>query len=117
MELIIGGAYQGKLTYAVKKYGFSKEDLFDLAEGLPGREYRCYYHLEALSRRGLSSAEILALIPENAVVISREIGAGIVPMDPAERLWREAHGAVLRALAERADSVTRIFCGFAEVIK
>ncbi len=117
MELIIGGAYQGKLTYAVKKYGLSEEELFDLAEGLPEREYRCYYHLEALSLRGLAPEEILALIPENAVVISREIGAGLVPMDPFLRLRREAHGAVLRALAERACSVTRIFCGLAEKLK
>lgn len=124
MELIIGGAYQGKLTYAKNKYGFSDEELFDLSSGLPEGERACFYHLEALTKRaseaGLSSDEIVKkLMPhtKNAVVISREIGCGIVPMEPKERLYRETHGAVLRALAADADSVTRIFCGLPEVLK
>lgn len=124
MELIIGGAYQGKLTYAVKKYGFPQEELFDLSSGFPEREYACCYHLEALTRsaagEGLSPDEIakrLAPHIKNAVVISREVGCGIVPMEPFERLWRETHGAVLRRLAAEANSVTRIFCGLAEVLK
>ena len=55
------------------------------------------------------------VLPE--VVISREIGSGVVPMDPRERAWRELHGQVLRFLAERAKGVTRIFCGLPEVLK
>ena len=124
MELIIGGAYQGKLTYAVNKYGFKEEELFDLSSGFPEGEYRCFYHLEALTRRaceaGLSYGEIVKrLMPyiKNGVVVSREIGCGIVPMEPSLRLYRETHGAVLRALADEADSVTRIFCGLSEVLK
>lgn len=124
MELIIGGAYQGKLTYAKNKYGFTDGELFDLSSGFPEGGYACFYHLETLTRRaaaeGLSSDEIVKkLMPhiKNAVVISREIGCGIVPMEPAERLYRETHGAVLRALASDSDSVTRIFCGLPEVLK
>ena len=124
MELILGGAYQGKLTYAVNKYGFKEEELFDLSSGFPEKACACFYHMETLTRRaaaeGLSSDEIVKkLMPhiKNAVVISREIGCGIVPMDPVERLYREMHGAVLRALAADADSVTRIFCGLPEVLK
>lgn len=123
MELIIGGAYQGKLTYAVKKHGFGSEELFDLSLGFPDGEYGCFYHLEALTRRaaegGLSPEEIVKrLMPhiKNAVVISREIGCGIVPLDGGERLYRETHGAVLRALAGEADSVTRIFCGIPDAL-
>ena len=124
MELIIGGAYQGKLTYAVNKYGFPKEELFDLSSGFPEGEYACFYHLEALTRlasgEGLPGEEIAKrLLPhiKNSVVISREIGCGIVPMDPGERLYREAHGTVLRLLAENAGAVTRIFCGIEEKLK
>lgn len=124
MELIIGGAYQGKLGYAAKKYGLEEGEVFDLENGFPEREYRCFRHLETLTKRasneGLSAEETASrLIPfiKNAAVISREIGCGIVPMDPAERLYRELHGAVLRLLAEEADRVTRIFCGLGEVLK
>ncbi len=124
MELIIGGAYQGKLTYAVNKYGFSDEELFDLFSGFPKSGCACFYHLEALTKSaaeaGLSPEDIVkALMPhiKNAVVISREIGCGVVPMEQSERLFRETHGAVLRQLSERADRVTRIFCGLEEILK
>ena len=124
MELIIGGAYQGKLTYAVKKYNLSQSDLCDLNYGFPSGGYRCYYHFERLTRaaadEGISAAELVnALLPyiKNSVIISREIGCGIVPTDKTERLYRELHGEAIRLLAETADSVTRIFLGLPEVLK
>ena len=124
MDLIIGGAYQGKLTYAVEKYGFKPDELFGLSSGFPEKAYDCFFHLEAITRRaaaeGLSSDELVKkLMPhiKNSVIVSREIGCGIVPMEPIERLYRELHGSVLRALASEADSVTRIFCGLPEVLK
>lgn len=54
---------------------------------------------------------------ENAVVITREVGGGIVPMDGAEREWREVHGTFVQQLAHRAHHVTRILCGLPEVLK
>ena len=49
MKLIIGGAYQGKLTWAVEQFGLTPDMLCDLARGFqPGK--RCYYHLEAFTR-------------------------------------------------------------------
>ena len=118
MELIIGGAYQGKLSSAVKTHGFKQDELFDLACGMPDRAYPCYYHLEesvkAAVKNGMDAEgflELLLTYGKDAVIISREIGAGIVPMDPFERLYREIHGQVLRKLAERADTVVRVICG------
>ena len=124
MELIIGGAYQGKLSFAVKEKGFSDKQLFDLSKGFPTVAFPCFYHLEALSRiscaEGMDEEAILEkLLPyiENSVIISREIGSGIVPMDAFERLWRERHGRLLSMLAARAERVTRVFCGLSEVLK
>ena len=55
MKLIIGGAYQGKLTWAVEQFGLAPDTLCDLAQGFqPGK--RCYYHLEAFTRGGIGSA-------------------------------------------------------------
>lgn len=111
MTVIFGGAYQGKLSWAVEHFGLQEQMLCDLAEGfLPGRA--CYYHLEAASRRGERPD-----FPPEAVIISREVGSGIVPMDPEERAWREHHGSLLRQLCREADHVYRIFCGIAEVLK
>lgn len=50
MDLIIGGAYQGKLTWAVAQYGLEQGELLDLAVESP-RAARCWYHLEELTWR------------------------------------------------------------------
>ena len=105
MDLVIGGAYQGKLTWAVAQYRLEQGELLNLAVDSP-RAARCWYALLACLGPDL---------PE--VVISREIGSGVVPMDPRERAWRELHGQVLRALAERSHRVIRVFCGIAEVLE
>ena len=116
MELVIGGAFQGKLAYALETYGLTESDVCDLAVCDPAPGYRCYRHLEALSRREPDAERYLPLF-ENAVVITREVGGGIVPMDGAERAWREVHGTFVQQLARRAGHVTRILCGLPEVLK
>ena len=79
MKLIIGGAYQGKLTWAVEQFGLAPDMLCDLAQGFqPGK--RCYYHLEAFTRAEESAAP--ELFPEDAVIISREVGSGVVRWTP-----------------------------------
>ena len=114
MKLIIGGAYQGKLTWAVEQFGLAPDTLCDLAQGFqPGK--RCYYHLEALTRTG--GAVSPDRFPEDAIVISREVGSGVVPMDAAERAWRERHGALLQQLSRRSETVIRIFCGLPQQLK
>lgn len=114
MELILGGAYQGKLTWAMQQHGLAPDDLCDLAQVDPIPDKRCYHHLESYTRR---TAQPERALYENAVVISREIGSGVVPMDAQERAWRERHGAFLQELAATSTRVTRIFCGLAQVLK
>lgn len=125
MKLIYGGAYMGKRTWAMEHWGLAAEDMADLEKGLPQKPKRCLCHLEALTweaARAESTPEavLAALEPylnENTVVIAREVGSGVVPMDKTERLWRELHGAVVKTLAKGADSVVRVFCGLGEVLK
>ncbi len=116
MDLIIGGAFQGKLAYALKAYDLTENDVCDLAVSAPAPGYRCYRHLEALSQR---NGEITRFLPlfENAVVIARLVNGGIVPMDGAERAWRERYGILLQQMAGQAKHVTRVFCGLAEELK
>lgn len=46
MELIFGGAYQGKTQYAAEKYDLKDEEIFT-CEGLEfDRTARCIRHLE-----------------------------------------------------------------------
>ena len=51
------------------------------------------------------------------VVIATEVGGGVVPVDAAERTARERAGRLNCLLAERADTVIRVFCGIPMVIK
>lgn len=115
MELVIGGAFQGKLTWALAHYGLTMDDVCDLAVSEPAAA-KCYCHLEALSRREADMERYLPLF-ENAVVVCREVGGGIVPMDGEERAWRERYGLLLQKFARNAAHVTRIFCGLSEVLK
>lgn len=120
MKLILGGAYQGKATWAAGAFGLAQTEFGDFpAEGKRGQ---C--HLERFSKACVDSGkdpvtEMANLKPmwRDCVVISREIGCGVVPVDAKERLWREAHGRLLRYLAMEAESVVRIFCGLPEVLK
>ncbi len=116
MELIIGGAFQGKLSYALKRYGLTEKDVCDLAVQDPEPGYGCYWHLEALSRRNHDIEPFLPLF-EQAVVVARQVNGGIVPMDKEERAWRERYGVLLQALAKKSEHVTRVFCGLAEELK
>ena len=115
MKLIIGGAFQGKLTWAAAQYHLAAEELWDLAQGDPVPGKKCYYHLEALTRRCGDWEQYQPLFA-GAVVVSREIGSGVVPLDREDRAWRERHGQALQQLAREADQVTRIFCGLPEVL-
>lgn len=122
MELIFGGAYQGKTQYAAAKYGLKNEEIFT-CEGLTlDTSARCIRHLErfakACSDEGLDAREEWARqAPAAVCLIADDISCGIVPLDYHERAWREGAGRLLSFLAKRADTVTRIFCGLPLEVK
>jgi adenosyl cobinamide kinase/adenosyl cobinamide phosphate guanylyltransferase len=83
---------------------------------------------EELSRRAVwdvqelaaKSEDLPALAKELAgydAVIATEVGSGVVPVDKEERAAREAAGRLTCLLAQRADTVVRVFCGIPMVIK
>lgn len=122
MELIFGGAYQGKTQYAAEKYHCKDEEIFT-CEGIElDRTARCIRHLERFARactdEGLDAREEFERQNPGAVcLITDDISCGIVPLDYKERAWREASGRLLSFLAKRADTVTRVFCGLPLEVK
>lgn len=126
MELYIGGYAQGKLQYVSNKYGIPAERISDGAvedyRRMEGKVIYDHFHLwvRRLMERGTdvdaALEELLAAQPD-AVLISDEIGCGIVPMDAFEREYREKTGRLLCAIAARADRVERIVCGIGQQIK
>mgnify|MGYP002677108000 FL=1 len=118
MELIIGGAYQGKTEFSKEKFGFSDEDICICEkDGKIDFNKKCISHIERYSfwcvEHGVEPSEHFfehAKNFEHGVVISDDISCGVVPIDKTERAWREANGRLLIKIAEKSEHVTRVFC-------
>ena len=112
MDLIIGGAYQGKLDYARERFHLEAEDLAFYENGYDTTRH-CLCYLEQAVYDAVAAGRPFELPPlrADAVVICTDVSCGVVPMDRVQRLWREEVGRTVCALARRADSVTRVFCG------
>ena len=55
--------------------------------------------------------------PKDRVLVTDEIGCGIVPADAFERLYREGTGRLCCRIAGEADEVWRVCCGTGMRIK
>ncbi|MDE5768663.1 MAG: bifunctional adenosylcobinamide kinase/adenosylcobinamide-phosphate guanylyltransferase [Oscillospiraceae bacterium] len=133
MKLIIGGYAQGRLSYALKKYHLTERDVLDLEnvekfEDFENpdfwKEKKIIYHAENLITSCLRNhqnilQEIQKKLPDfqNKIIITQEVGCGLVPIDPDERRWREAVGHMNQLLAEYSESVERVCCGLGMFLK
>ena len=124
MRMIIGGAFQGKKEYAQKEYpgirwvdgaACSEEELLQ-CEGV--------YHFHLYIRKSMEKYEEMRLfadriIRENPqiVIITDEIGYGLVPIDAFERRYREETGRICTRLAAFSERVDRVVCGIGLPIK
>ena len=120
MDLIVGGAYQGKLDYAKNELGVTEEDVFccTVSSEIDVTK-RCYNHFEKFIlgciKEGSDKYKKLDLTDK--IVISDDIFCGVVPIDDTERFWREETGRTLCDFSARSDSVTRLFCGIPRKLK
>lgn len=116
MTLIIGGAGQGKLSYALERLGLDEtavsRDPLSPAPVVAGLE-------EWLRTRTDPWPELDRLLRERpeTVIVCREVGCGVSPMDEGDRVWRERVGRVCCELARRAGHVIRLCCGLPMVLK
>lgn len=144
MKLIIGGYAQGKLDYAKQKY--EKITIFEFKEkilsfeelsvsiGNNNDQVFVINHFNYSVRNFLKKNEndknkeelwalykqqLFNIVDKNPklIIISDEIGNGIVPIDPFEREYREKTGRLLIQLASKADEVVRVICGIGQKIK
>ena len=118
MELIIGGACQGKKEYAISHFGLKDSEIFTCTEnGEPDLSARCIDHLERYLRR-CAAEDREPVAPEafrkDAILICEDITCGIVPINALNRKWRELTGRYLQRLAGAGADVTRVFCGFVQ---
>ena len=144
MILVIGGAFQGKLEFAAKLAGCDTEEVFtpgekpvltgSAAEGFrissAAENCRILNGLHLLLRSCMermteeeTDAAMDAFLgravrkdPE-LIIISSEVGYGIVPMDPAERRWREKTGRWMTRIAGECRKVYRVVSGIPVLLK
>lgn len=124
MVMVIGGAYEGQLDYARKRYpGICWAD-----GGECGMEevFRCggVYDFQKYIARWMKDGKETPVLPrriieENpgVVIVTDEIGCGIVPVDEFERKYRETAGRICTELAGFSDEVYRVICGIGTKIK
>ncbi len=113
MILVIGGQAAGKRTFVKKELGLG-DDAIAVAV-LDDKPVLADLH--ELVRRYDDDETLYAALLNKKAVLTNEVGAGIVPIDPAERLWRDKVGRLTARLAARADKVVRVCCGIPLVIK
>jgi len=127
VKLIIGGYAQGKLNYVLENNPLPNYQVYDGA--IPAENKPCgetvivnHFHLwvrNCILKKGCPEEEVLSFLKhyDNCIIISDEIGNGIVPVEPFEREYRERVGRILIMLADRADEVERVICGIGQKIK
>lgn len=132
MKLVVGGRAQGKLKYILQKCGSEScivsegempdetqlQEAFELDKTVIINHFHDWVK-ERTFAEGCPEEEIFAFVEKypNCIIISDEVGNGIVPVDAFERVYREKNGRILVELAGRAEEVVRVICGIGQKIK
>ena len=114
MMLVIGGVASGKRTFLCS-LGHACEDMSDdIASG----SAVLVDAQELVRDDGIEVAPLAQEIACNKQAVTIvEVGSGIVPAGPGERVWRDRVGALARELAARSDVVVRMVCGIPVPLK
>lgn len=119
MVFILGGVSQGK---------------YEFAKNIAKEDRRIHAHYEKIVKKQLQNESLNPISPieeierqieiwkqsdewKDMVIISEDMGSGIVPIDKFEREYREINGRVNCILAKEADEVYRVVCGIGMRIK
>ena len=107
MIFVTGPLFSGKREYIRNALHWSEDELSEYA----------VWDVQDLAAKTDDLKALADALAEHKVVIATEVGGGVVPVDPKERANREAAGRLSCLLAERADTVIRVFCGLPRVLK
>lgn len=107
MTLIVGPLFSGKRKIAM--------ELLRCTEGELDR--RAVYDVQELAAKREDLQALAEELAQYEVLISTEVGGGVVPAEPEQRAARETAGRLNCLLAKKADTVIRVFCGIPTVLK
>ena len=124
MILVTGGCFQGKTAYACEKFGIEENDAVD-GMTCPMEEImhaKLLYHFHEYIRRLMEdekefSLETLLEKNPDMILVTNELGYGVVPVDRFDRAYREKTGRICCQIAKAATEVHRVVCGIGTVIK
>ena len=113
MILVIGARASGKRAY-VESLGYTAEQIADgVLEDKP-----VLYNLQDITMADPEGAPaLLEGLLQKEVVVCDEVGSGVIPMEKARRLGREATGRLCCQLAKEAARVVRLVAGIPTVLK
>ena len=126
MIMITGGAFSGKKDYAKKCFCFSDDDILNGGNCSLNAVFsaKCIADYQLIVKRLLEEKADVQTFTErlckenpNAVVIINEIGAGIIPLEKSDRIWREETGRSGCLIARNSGEVIRLACGIPTTIK
>ena len=123
MRLIFGGQFQGKYAFAQEKFpcnylngkNCNFDDIFT-CEGI----YNFENFVKNAVKNNLDLSNFIARLTNenpNIIIVSSEVGGGVVPLDPFERVYRENVGRLCTQIAQFSSEVYRVTCGIATCIK
>ena len=126
MQLVTGGAFQGKKEYVKQEFGLKQEEMTD--GGTAAYEdifhCRCMYHFHEWIKNRIQEEKDLTGLEEelseknpDLILITNELGNGLVPIDAFDRKYRETSGRVCTKIAGKCNRVIRVLCGIGMVIK
>lgn len=126
MKLVIGGMAQGKLQYVLRNLKAQEDAVTDGALPDPAlsgamrviNHFHNWFH-DSMARDECPEQMIQAFLEKqpDCIIISDEVGNGIVPIDKFEREYRERLGRTLTMLAAQAEEVERVICGLGQRLK
>ena len=126
MVLIFGGAYQGKLAYAMDRFNLTESDVYQCRSDdvdMP-ENGKLIYEIDkwilALVEKDIDTGKTMQqFVAANGdkIVICNDISCGVVPIVPVLRKWREAVGRSLTMLSSVSDEVIRLFCAIPARVK
>ena len=123
MIFVFGGAFSGKGEYVENKFNTKSILPYDAPErelytAQAVRDFHLFIKKQLLAGKNAACA-VVSLIEKNPdiIIISNEIGCGVVPADKFDREYRETVGRIHCMIVEKADRVIRVVCGIGKAIK
>lgn len=124
MNLIIGGAYQGKRAFAKDAFSLEEDQIYSCQGAEIDFSFPCIDRLEeftlACVRIGIDP---IAYFQDHeaqwqaSTLICQDIFCGVVPLEAELRQWRNVTGQLCQYLSKNAHRVSRVFCGLEQRLK